>query len=80
MADYTCPQCGGESDVAWAEEHWHEVDGKLCCCAYCAAIQGGDDEEEAQGARASQTEGSEDELRSQRVEQARAILEAEGEL
>lgn len=82
MADegYTCPVCEGQSDAAYAEANWREVDGKLCCCAYCAAIQGGADEEEAQEARASQTEGSQDELRRQRVEQARAILEAEGEL
>lgn len=80
MADYTCPQCGGESDAAYAEANWREVEDELCCCAYCEAIQAGADEEEAQDARASQTEGSEDELRAQRVEQARAVLEAEGEL
>ena len=77
---YTCPTCGGESDAMWAEEHWRDVDGELCCSAYCAAIQGGADEEEAQQARAAHTEAVSGELREQRVAEARALLEAEGVL
>lgn len=80
MAEYTCPVCEGESDAEYAEANWREVDGELCCCAYCAAVQGGADEGEAQEARASQTDGSSEELKEQRIAEARAILEAEGEL
>lgn len=80
MAEYTCPVCEGESDEVWAEEHWREVDGELTCSAYCAAIEGGADEDEAQEARAAQTDASAGKLREQRISEARAILQAEGEL
>lgn len=78
--EYTCPVCGGESDAAYAEARWRDVAGELACSAYCAAIQGGADEEEAQEARASQTDAAEGEMREQRIAEARALLEAEGEL
>ncbi len=80
MAEYSCPQCGGESDAGYAEEHWREVGDGLCCSAYCAALEGGASEEEAQEARAEHTQSVEGEMREQRLAQARAILEAEGEL
>lgn len=78
--EYTCPVCEGESDAAWAEAHWTDVDGELACSAYCAAIQDGASEEEAQEARAEHTESASGVLREQRVAEARALLEAEGEL
>jgi len=78
--EYTCPVCGGESDAGYAEANWRDVEGELACSAYCAAIQGGADEEGAQEARASQTEAAGEELREQRIAEARAILQAEGEL
>lgn len=80
MEEYTCPQCGGTSDAEYAEANWHEVDGELCCCVYCAALEGGHAEDEAQEARAKHTEKSAGALKEQRVAEARAILEAEGEL
>ncbi len=80
MEEYTCPRCGGTSDAEYAETNWHHVDGELCCSVYCAAMQDGASEEEAQGARAGHTERSAGALREQRVAEARAILEAEGEL
>jgi protein gp37 len=80
VANYKCPQCKGESDAEWAEANWRDVDGKLCCSAYCAAKQGGADEEKAQKARAKHTEKAAGKLREQRVAEARALLEAEGEL
>lgn len=80
MEEYTCPQCGGGSDAEYAETNWHHVDGELCCSVYCAAMQGSASEEEAQEARGQHTEESAGDLREQRVAEARAILEAEGEL
>jgi len=78
--EYTCPVCEGESDAAYAGANWRDVDGELACSAYCAAIQGGADEDGAQEARASQTDAASDELREQRIAEAKAFLEAEGEL
>ncbi len=80
MAEYTCPQCEGDSDATWAEARWRDVDGELCCSAYCAAIQDGASEDEAQQARAEHTESVAGELRAQRIKEARELLEAEGEL
>lgn len=80
MAEYTCPVCKGESDAAWAEAHWRDVDGELACSAYCAAVQDGASEEEAQEVRAEHTDSVAGDLREQRIAEARAILEAEGRL
>ena len=78
--EYTCPQCGGESDLDYAESNWRDVGGNLCCSAYCAALEGGASEEEAQEARAAHTESAADAMRERRIAEARALLEAEGEL
>lgn len=77
---YVCPVCEGESDALWAEEHWRDVDGEKACSAYCAAIHGGASEEEAQEARGKHSDEHAEELREQRLAEARALLEAEGEL
>ena len=78
MAEYTCPSCGGESDATYAEANWPEVGDELCCSAYCAALEEGASEEEAQKARAKRTEHAAGELREQRIAEARAVLGAEG--
>ncbi len=80
MAEYTCPQCEGTSDAEYAESNWRDVDGELCCSTYCATLQGGADEDSAQEARAAYTDEASEGLREQRIAEARALLEAEGEL
>ncbi len=79
MAEYTCPQCEGISDAEYAESNWRDVDGELCCSTYCATLQGGADEDSAQEARAEHTDEASGVLREQRIAEAKALLEAEGE-
>lgn len=76
----TCPACKGEGPEDYVEANWTKVGDKACCSAYCAAKENGADEEKAQQARAKHTEKAAAGLREQRIDEARAILEAEGEL
>ena len=70
-----CPVCEGYTTNA---DNWSESNGALCCSAYCRAINAGASEQEAQQARAEHTERVADSLREARINEARAILEAEG--
>ena len=50
--DPGAPPSGYANETQIATRPWHDIDGTLCCSVYCAAIEQGKSEEEAEELRA----------------------------